>query len=416
MGCSVTFHDRIGRDRIGQAVEPVGVDAALVLIESAVCETVHSALGTVPAEVELTLNGDAEMERLNFDHMGERGPTDVLSFPLHEWSLDGDRLSHLTDDDGISPPGPLLLGDVVIDLDQALRQAAEGDWGVTEELVLLAIHGTPISSATIMPRSTKRSGCEPSSTTRRPPPAPPGDRVAARLAVRSRRPRRHDRELTLRATPGSAASGTASVPGSMTFGSAGVGTVSLGAKGIQAASRMPKLRSAAMTIGRFSLSRLRLVGDLAVLGEVSVGLLRRAGDADRDNEVDGEEDEGGGHRRVGADGDDPDGLDDHLGRVPGDEPVDARRVDCDRGEDAGGDGAERATDAVDAEDVEGVVDPGAQPKERGTVADHPNAETDEQRGGRRHVTGSRRDRHEPGHGADRRAEHRRRARDGARRS
>ena len=74
--------------------------------------------------------------------MGERGPTDVLSFPLHEWSLDGDRLSHLTDDDGVSPPGPLLLGDVVIDLDQALRQAAEGDWGVTEELVLLAIHGT----------------------------------------------------------------------------------------------------------------------------------------------------------------------------------------------------------------------------------------------------------------------------------
>jgi probable rRNA maturation factor len=142
MGCSVTFHDRIGRDRIGEAVEPLGVDAALELVESAVCETVHFAVGPLAAEVELTINGDADMERLNFDHMGERGPTDVLSFPLHEWSLDGDRLSHLTDDDGASPPGPLLLGDVVIDLDQALRQAAEGDWGVTEELVLLAIHGT----------------------------------------------------------------------------------------------------------------------------------------------------------------------------------------------------------------------------------------------------------------------------------
>jgi probable rRNA maturation factor len=141
MGCSVTFHDRIGRDRIGEAVEPLGADAALELLESAVCETVHAAFGKVPAEVELTINGDADMERLNFDHMGERGPTDVLSFPLHEWSLDGDG-SHLTDDDGASPPGPILLGDVVIDLDQALRQAAEGDWGVTEELVLLAIHGT----------------------------------------------------------------------------------------------------------------------------------------------------------------------------------------------------------------------------------------------------------------------------------
>lgn len=141
MGCSVTFHDRIGRDRLEQAVEPLDADAALALLESAVCETVHAAFGKGAAEVELTLAGDAEMERLNFDHMGERGPTDVLSFPLHEWSLDG-RQSYLSDDDGASPPGGILLGDVVIDLDQALRQAAEGDWGVTEELVLLAIHGT----------------------------------------------------------------------------------------------------------------------------------------------------------------------------------------------------------------------------------------------------------------------------------
>jgi len=142
MGCTVTIHDRIGTDRLTNAVEPVTAHAALALLESAVCETVRVAFGSDDAEVELTLSGDTEMERLNFDHMGERGPTDVLSFPLHEWSLDGDQFSHLSDDDGVSPPGPLLLGDVVIDIDQALRQAAEGDWGVTEELVLLAIHGT----------------------------------------------------------------------------------------------------------------------------------------------------------------------------------------------------------------------------------------------------------------------------------
>jgi probable rRNA maturation factor len=141
MGCSVTYHDRIGAERLAQAVEPVGVDAAIDLLESAVCETIRASLGTADAEVELTVCGDAEMERLNFDHMGERGPTDVLSFPLHEWSVNGKR-SQLTDDDGVAPPGPLLLGDVVIDLDQALRQAADGNWGVTEELVLLAIHGT----------------------------------------------------------------------------------------------------------------------------------------------------------------------------------------------------------------------------------------------------------------------------------
>jgi probable rRNA maturation factor len=141
MGCSVTFHDRIGRDRIATAVEPLEADAALALLESAVCETVRAALAIDSSEIELTLCGDAEMERLNFDHMGERGPTDVLAFPLHEWSVNG-RESHLADDDGVSPPGPLLLGDVVIDVDQALRQAADGDWSVIEELVLLGIHGT----------------------------------------------------------------------------------------------------------------------------------------------------------------------------------------------------------------------------------------------------------------------------------
>lgn len=141
MGCAVTVHDRIGHERLGQAVEPLTAADALRLLESAICETVHMALGKISTEVELTLAADTEMERLNFDHMGERGPTDVLSFPLHEWSVNG-RRSHLADDDGTFPPGPLLLGDVVIDLDQALRQAAEGNWGVAEELVLLAIHGT----------------------------------------------------------------------------------------------------------------------------------------------------------------------------------------------------------------------------------------------------------------------------------
>jgi probable rRNA maturation factor len=140
MGTTVTVHDRTGHDRLANAVEPLGADAAVALLESAIAETARAALGTAATEVELTLCGDAEMERLNFDHMGERGPTDVLSFPLHEWTVTG-RESHL-DDDEVRPPGPTLLGDVVIDLDQALRQAADGDWSVTEELILLTIHGT----------------------------------------------------------------------------------------------------------------------------------------------------------------------------------------------------------------------------------------------------------------------------------
>ncbi len=144
----VTLHEKVGRPRLTEAVEPLPVQTALELVAAAARETVHGALGTRPAEVEVTLCGDAEMTRLNFDHMGERGPTDVLSFPLHEWSVESGH-SHLADDDGSVPVdesgpehAPLVLGDVVIDLDQAVRQAAEGDWSVAEELALLAIHGT----------------------------------------------------------------------------------------------------------------------------------------------------------------------------------------------------------------------------------------------------------------------------------
>jgi probable rRNA maturation factor len=141
MGSTVTIHDRYGAERLAAALAPTATETGLALLESAIGETVRVAFPRETTEVELTLAGDAEMTRLNFDHMGERGPTDVLSFPLHEWVVEADG-SHLADDDGVRPPGAMLLGDVLIDVDQALRQAADGHWSVLEEMVLLAIHGT----------------------------------------------------------------------------------------------------------------------------------------------------------------------------------------------------------------------------------------------------------------------------------
>ena len=142
MAGSVTIHDHVGRDRLAAAMEPLARDEALRIIETAVLETAKACLGPLPVDVELTLCADAEMERLNFDHMGERGATDVLAFPLHSWTVDAGR-SHLDEDDGVGPPGQaIVLGDLVIDLDQAVRQAVEGDWTVVEEVALLAVHGT----------------------------------------------------------------------------------------------------------------------------------------------------------------------------------------------------------------------------------------------------------------------------------
>ncbi len=141
MVCGVTFHDRLGTDRLAGAIEPLDTGRLHELLEAAIDETIRAATGSDDVEVELTLCADPEMTRLNFDHMGERGPTDVLSFPLHEWEIDQGH-SRMLDNDGTSPPGALLLGDVAIDVDQAVRQAAGGGWSVAEEIVLLAIHGS----------------------------------------------------------------------------------------------------------------------------------------------------------------------------------------------------------------------------------------------------------------------------------
>jgi probable rRNA maturation factor len=140
MGSVVTFHHRIGQERLTGAIAPQAWDGFHALLESALAETVEAALGDRDVEIELTLSGDEEMTHLNFDHMGERGPTDVLAFPLHEWTVDEGH-SHLADEEVFAPPGGLLLGDVVIDVDQAVRQAVEGGGGVSQEIALLAVHG-----------------------------------------------------------------------------------------------------------------------------------------------------------------------------------------------------------------------------------------------------------------------------------
>ena len=141
MGCAVTFHHRIGQERLIAAIEPQTSEGFHALLESALAEATRASLGDEAVEIELTLCGDEEMTHLNFDHMGERGPTDVLAFPLHEWSVDGGR-SHLADEDAFAAPGGLLLGDVVIDVDQAVRQAVDVEWSPAQEIVLLAVHGT----------------------------------------------------------------------------------------------------------------------------------------------------------------------------------------------------------------------------------------------------------------------------------
>jgi probable rRNA maturation factor len=83
-------------------------------------------LGTEDAEVHVVLTSDQTIRELNQRFRDIDRETDVLSFP------DGDEL----------PSGGRLLGEVVISLDSARRQAEALGHGEVRELCELALHGT----------------------------------------------------------------------------------------------------------------------------------------------------------------------------------------------------------------------------------------------------------------------------------
>lgn len=70
---------------------------------------------------------DAQIHDLNLSWRGYDKPTDVLSWPQET---------------EVRPGEPDVLGDVVVSLDTAQRQAQARQWSLWEEVALLLVHGT----------------------------------------------------------------------------------------------------------------------------------------------------------------------------------------------------------------------------------------------------------------------------------
>ncbi len=82
------------------------------------------------AELSILLTNDAQIHELNLEHRGKDKPTDVLSFPQDEGEFPQ------------TVDAPLrLLGDVVISLDTAERQARSRKRELFEEVRFLLAHG-----------------------------------------------------------------------------------------------------------------------------------------------------------------------------------------------------------------------------------------------------------------------------------
>ncbi|MBM3240762.1 rRNA maturation RNase YbeY [Candidatus Poribacteria bacterium] len=79
-------------------------------------------------EVSVLLTDDAEIQRLNKQYCQLDRPTDVLAFAMRE-GIDSELNPH-------------LLGDIVISIQTAQRQAVDVGHSLDMELSLLAVHGT----------------------------------------------------------------------------------------------------------------------------------------------------------------------------------------------------------------------------------------------------------------------------------
>ncbi|WP_299198762.1 rRNA maturation RNase YbeY [Thermocrinis sp.] len=98
-----------------------GVESKLL---SKIAHRALEVLGLSKVELSIALVSDTQIKRLNKLYRNKDKPTDVLSFPIGEKVEDW-----------------LILGDIVISVDTAKRQAQELGHSLEEELKRLLVHG-----------------------------------------------------------------------------------------------------------------------------------------------------------------------------------------------------------------------------------------------------------------------------------
>ena len=107
------------------------------LVRSAVKAALEYMDFPLKSEVSVMFTDDEEIHELNRLHRGVDRPTDVLSFPLFEYDENGDIIE---DDLDFNPNGEMILGDIVISLETASRQAQEYGHSFEREIGFLTVH------------------------------------------------------------------------------------------------------------------------------------------------------------------------------------------------------------------------------------------------------------------------------------
>ena len=112
-----------------------------------VARALEAAGAPTPGSVTVVLTDDEELGQLNAEHMGQEGPTDVLSFPMLE---PGEFPAKARKPQRGAGLPRIHIGDIAISVERAIEQAEQGRggqtgdvrWSAADEIRLLVTHGT----------------------------------------------------------------------------------------------------------------------------------------------------------------------------------------------------------------------------------------------------------------------------------
>ena len=108
------------------------------IIKKCINETLAAENVSVGCEINVLVTDNSGIHAINLASRNIDAPTDVLSFPILEFDEDGVMIEESGDYDG----DLLLLGDIVISLERALKQAEEYGHSLEREVGFLTVHST----------------------------------------------------------------------------------------------------------------------------------------------------------------------------------------------------------------------------------------------------------------------------------
>ena len=121
--CKVYIQNSQNKERVSKEIRDAVRKCCRAALESEGIEP--------PWEISLTFVDDYEIQELNRDYREKDEPTDVLSFPI------SDKLGEFETD---KEDDTKILGDVVISLERARRQAEEYGHSLEREVGFLTVH------------------------------------------------------------------------------------------------------------------------------------------------------------------------------------------------------------------------------------------------------------------------------------